>query len=138
MGWIFNSVSFAVAVACFIVIRLLRKRDTSNKKTPWLIVPALALIGGSALAATVVGSFISGTINSFVGSMIVGVAILALIVAIYLDLRDKKCDKVALFGLILLPILFQAGTGPLADLGERASNGINELGTNSIGRMIGG
>lgn len=135
MGFIVNSVSFAVAVLCFIAIRMIRKRE---RNIPWLIVPILALLGGACLAATVVGSFLSTAIGGVIGSLLVGVASVLLILAIVLDLKDKHCDKVALIGLIVLPVLFQAGTGPLAEVGNQMSGGVQGIAENSIGTLIGG
>lgn len=136
LTFIVNSVMFAVAVVAIVLMSKASKAN--NKYIHWVLVPGLALIGGSCFAATGPGAWIAQKLGSAVGPLLIGAISLILMFVIYLDLRDKKADKTARFGLMILPILFIAGTGPLADLGQTATSGVAEFGAASIGRLIGG
>ena len=136
LTFIVNSVMFAVAVVAIVLMSKASKAN--NKYIHWIMIPGFALIGGSCFAATGPGGWIAEKLGSFVGPLLIGAISLILMFVIYLDLRDKKADKTARFGLMILPILFIAGTGPLADLGQTATSGVAEFGAASIGRLIGG
>ncbi|MCA1185731.1 hypothetical protein LCD36_04595 [Saccharopolyspora sp. 6T] len=130
-----NSIYFGIAVVCFFSMK---KAKNAKKKVPWWIVPTLAFVGGSCLAASAIGSWMAGMISGIGASIIIGVAIVILLIGTYFDLRDKEANAFAITSLILLPTLFIAGTGPLADLGNSLSGGAAESGAATIGQLIGG
>lgn len=130
-----NTVFFAVAIVCFYAAR---KATTAKKQPPWWIVPVLVFVGGSCLAASVIGQWAASRISGLGASLLVGAVSLILLVCVIFDLRDKVANKMAIVGLIALPILFAAGTGPLAELGNSFSGGAAESGAATIGKMIGG
>lgn len=130
-----NSVTFAVAVVCFVLMRMAMN---NSKNAPWWLVPTLAVMGGASLSATFIGKWAAERINNFIGPLLVGAVVLILIASIVFDLRDRKADKTARIGLIVLPILFMAGSGPLAELGNSVSGGISQAAAASIGALLGG
>lgn len=138
---------YVIAAAAFGLLLVLRKRN----KIPalWAVRGALALLGGSALAETGLGGWIAGLVTGLAGwvsgvvgggsaTLFVGVVMLILAVITVYDVAiDRKVDKPAMTGLILLPILFLAAAGPLASAGLSLTGAVNQLGV-SLSSVIGG
>jgi hypothetical protein len=130
-----------VAIGLFLVFR-------KSSKTPWWLKAALAVIGGSALAETWLGNQIADLLlgaAGWVGGMFgwsptqsVGVLILLWSAAVVLDIAaDRRADSIAMMGLILLPILFTVGSGPIAEGGSQLTAAVQQLGQNLFGPLIG-
>ncbi|MEV4643651.1 MULTISPECIES: hypothetical protein [Saccharopolyspora] len=133
--------NFVIMVICFVLLWVLRKRT----KIPWWVRAALAFIGGSCLANTGVGIWLADRLreisNSLVdqGPVLVGgIALVVAVIVVYDIAVDRKADTPAKVGLILLPVLFLAAVGPLAGAGVGLSDAIADMGTNSLGKLIGG
>ncbi|MBA8825306.1 hypothetical protein FHX42_002657 [Saccharopolyspora lacisalsi] len=137
--------NFAIALTAFGLLFVLRKRS----RTPWWLRAALGLIAGASLANTGLGAWaaarvtdVSGLIGRILnanGALIVGVVALIVSVIVVYDIAvDRKADKPAMIGLIVLPLLFLAAVGPLATAGSGLSDAIAQVASNSIGKLIGG
>ncbi|MGJ7908696.1 hypothetical protein ACOQFL_19690 [Actinopolyspora sp. H202] len=134
--------SWAIMIVAFGLVAILWKRKKAN---PWWLKSSLVFIGGCSLADTALGAWLAARINEIVGivpvnsSIVVGAATLLLIVLTVYDIGiDRKADKTALICLVVLPVLFLAGVGPLAEAGSGLTEAISQVGANSIGRLIGG
>lgn len=139
--------SWVVMLTAFGLLLVLRKR--SKPSWLWVVNAALAAIAGAALVETGIGSWLMGVLSSLAGwvggivgasaTMVAGVAMLILTVMVVLDIAfDRRADKVAILGLILLPMLFLIAGGPVAEGGSQLVASVRDLGTGLLGPLIGG
>lgn len=138
--------SYIIAATAFGLLLVLRKRN----KTPWWVRAALAAIGGAGLADSGLGGWLAARISDIAGwvagvtgapsaALVAGVAALILSVIVVYDIAvDKKADKPAMAGLVLLPLLFIAAAGPLAGAGAGLTEAITNLGTSGLTALVGG
>ncbi|MQA14677.1 MAG: hypothetical protein GEV09_11030 [Pseudonocardiaceae bacterium] len=139
--------NFAIMCTAFGLLIFLRKKPAK----PWMqwVKGGLAAIGGASLAETGIGVWASGLLSDAGGliadlfgtsaGLVVGVATLITTVVVCWDIGvDRKVDKPAMAGLIVLPLLFLAAVGPLADVGSGLTASIAQVGAESLGRLIGG
>lgn len=138
--------SAIIAATAFALLLVLRKRS----KIPWWVNATLAAIGGASLADTGIGSWFASTVIGGVtgwlagvtggsGTLVAGVAALILTVIVVYDIAvDKKADKPAMAGLMLLPMLFIAAAGPLAGAGTGLADAVAQLGTSGLSAVVGG
>lgn len=140
---------YLVAVAAFGLWAVLKKKMGGRiAMRLWFVPPALLLIGSASLANTGLGAWIAGALAAVIGwpAGMVGVSATAAIVVVGLlllaatvfDLKDRNADGVAKTGLILLPILAIAASGPLADGGANLFDQVANAGTNGLTSLIGG
>lgn len=134
--------SWAIMLTAFGLLAVLWKRKKGN---PWWLKASLVFIGGASLAETSLGAWLAARISDLVGiipapsAVVIGGVTLILVVLTVYDIGvDRKADKTSLICLTLLPVLFLAGIGPLAEAGSGLSEAIAQVGANSIGRLIGG
>lgn len=133
--------SWAIMLTAFALLFVIwRKR----KGAPWWLRTALVLIAGASLADTSVGAWLAARLGDLLGMipaptpMLIGGATLVGVVYVGYELLDKKADKREMVVLAILPTLFLAGVGPLASTGAGLSDAVSQVGTNSIGHLIGG
>lgn len=137
----------AIAITAFGLLIFLRKKAAK----PWMqwVKGALAAIGGASLAETGIGIWLADLLSGAGGlvadlfgtsaGLVVGVATVIMTVVVVWDIViDRKVDKPAMAGLIVLPLLFLAAAGPLADAGSGLTSSIAQVGADSLGRLIGG
>jgi hypothetical protein len=117
-----------------------------KKYAPWWLKAGLIAIAGCALADVALGAWLANRLLDLLrnipdvpAEMIIGgmvlVGVLYVFYAIWVDKEANKREMVVLF---LLPTLLLSAVGPLANAGEEARNGVNEVSSGSIGRLIGG
>lgn len=133
--------SWAIMITAFALIFVIwRKR----KGAPWWLRTALVLIAGASLADTSLGVWLAARFADLLSlipaptTVLIGGATLVGIVYVAYELADKKADKREMVVLALLPTLFLAGVGPLAETGSGLSDAVAQVGSNSIGQLIGG
>lgn len=133
--------SWAIMITAFALIFVIwRKR----KGAPWWLRTALVLIAGASLADTSLGVWLATRFADLLSlipaptAVLIGGATLVGIVYVAYELADKKADKREMVVLALLPTLFLAGVGPLAETGSGLSDAVAQVGSNSIGHLIGG
>lgn len=137
--------SYVIAATAFGLLFVLRKRS----KIPWWVRAGLAAIGGASLANTGAGAWLAARISDLAGglasvtggsaALFAGVAALIMTVIVVYDIAvDKRADKPAMTGLVLLPLLFLAAAGPLAGVGTGITDAIANLGSSGLTTLIGG
>ena len=120
----------------------------------WVVETFLAFVGGAALANTVFGDWI-GQVAAFCGgipgwivsqfggpvipaTLVLTIAVIAMIVIIFLDLLDGTANKPAIASLILLfPVALRA-TGPVAEFALWLMAQGQEIGVVTLGFLLGG
>ncbi|RCW45140.1 hypothetical protein DFQ14_103104 [Halopolyspora algeriensis] len=134
--------SWAIMIVAFGLLWVIWKR---KKASPWWLKASLVFIGGASLAETSLGAWLAARLTDIAGlipapnAYVIGGATLILLVLTIYDIGvDRKADKTSLICLTILPVLFLAGIGPLAEAGSGLSEAIAQVGANSIGRLIGG
>ncbi len=155
--------NYAITLTAFGLLIFLRKKGGGGGKgapgvgkgagggRKWLqwVRGGLALIGGASLAETGVGVWLAARISDAAGliaglfgaSSVLAVGAVTLIVTVIVcwDIGvDRVVDKPALIGLVMLPLLFLAAAGPLADAGSGLTSAVADVAASSLGRMIGG
>lgn len=126
------------------LVLLLIVRGRSKPKWLWVVAAALALIAGTGLVTTRVadvavgaGDWVAGVFGAS-GSVVMGVAMLILTVVVAFDVvTDRSLDTTGTLALLLLPILFAVGDGPLAEVGAELTLAIHDAGTTGLGNLIG-
>lgn len=133
--------SWAIMITAFALLFVVwRKR----KGAPWWLRTALVLIAGASLADTALGGWLAARLSDLLGlipaptPLLIGGATLVGLVYVVYELLDKKADKREMVVLAILPTLFLAGVGPLANTGTGLSDAVAQIGSNSIGHLIGG
>lgn len=133
--------SWAIMITAFALLFVVwRKR----KGAPWWLRTALVLIAGASLADTALGGWLAARLGDLLGlipaptPLLIGGATLVGLVYVVYELLDKKADKREMVVLAILPTLFLAGVGPLANTGTGLSDAVAQIGSNSIGHLIGG
>ena len=139
--------SWVIAVVSFVLLAMLRKR--SKPSFLWIIVAALAAIGGAAFFATGLGGWVTGLSAGLLGwlgglfgasaTQLAGGVVLILVIAIVLDIAvDRRADRVAVAGLIALPMLIVIASGPVANGVSEFYEAVGTAGESSVGRLVGG
>lgn len=133
--------SWAIMITAFALLFVVwRKR----KGAPWWLRTTLVLIAGASLADTSLGAWLAARLGDLLGlipaptALVIGGATLVGVVYVAYELADKKADKREMVVLAMLPTLFLSGVGPLAETGAGLTDAVAQVGTNSIGRLIGG
>lgn len=140
---------YLVAAAAFGLWAVLKRKMTGRVAMRlWFVPPALLLIGSASLANTGLGAWVAGLIGAVIAwpAGLIGVSAAAaivvvgllLLVATVFDLKDRNADGIAKTGLILLPILAIAASGPLAASGAGLFDQVANAGTNGLTSLIGG
>ena len=126
------------------IVLLLILRTRSRPKWLWAVCAGLAFIAGAGLIETWVSDAVVGSadgIGGLVGassSVTMGAAMLILVVIAGFDVAgDHKLDTRGIVALLLLPILFRVGDGPLAEAGDRFATTIHDAGTGLLSNLIG-
>ncbi|GAA2773858.1 hypothetical protein [Saccharopolyspora taberi] len=135
--------SWAILITAIGLIWVIWKR---KKLAPWWLKAALVAIAGCALADVALGAWLANRLMDLLSNipgvpptLIVGGAVLVgLLFVFYAIWVDKSADKREMVVLFLLPTLLLPAVGPLANAGESATAGTNEISSGSIGRLIGG
>lgn len=159
--------NYAIAVVAFGLYFFLRKKGGGASKggagkggkggagggggKKWLawVLGSLALLGSASIAATGLGDWIARMISAaaggvaglvgFSGALLLGAIVLIMTVITLWDICvDRQVDKPAMTGLFVLPLLFLAAAGPLADSGAALTGTVADAGSNGIGGLIGG
>lgn len=140
----------AIAILAFGLLIFLKKKGSGKKWVTW-VQGGLALIGGASLAETGLGVWLAARMSDLgglvagifggevSGLLVVGVVTFIVTVIVCWDIGvDRVVDKPAMVGLIVLPLLFLAAAGPLADTGSGLTATVAEAASSSLGGLIGG
>jgi len=126
------------------IVLLLILRARSRPKWLWAVCAALALVAGHGLVETWVQDAVVGSADGIGGlfgassSVTMGAAMLILTVIAGFDVAaDHKLDTLGIVALLLLPILFRVGDGPLAEAGDKFSTTVHDAGTGLLSDLIG-
>jgi hypothetical protein len=133
-----------VCIFAFGMLFLINRRKKAKK---WWLVAAFAVLGGCALANTILGTWVAQGIGWLCAipagwfatgaSLVAAVFMLLLIFAVCYDIGiDHKADKVALAGLIVLPLLFIVASGPVAGGGNRLAYAFTNFGAHGLGYLV--
>lgn len=127
--------SVALVVLCIAILVL-----TKNMNRPswiWIIRLLTAVLLGCGIAGAASG--IGGGIRSVLGVYGVGVVMLIALLVIAIDVGVKhESNKAAIGALILLPMLFVAASGPLANAGEQITTTVNGKTESGLSNLLGG
>ncbi|MCA1191642.1 hypothetical protein [Saccharopolyspora sp. 6V] len=134
MSGLVNSIHFIVAASCFLLVAIM----SWKKKPKWWAVSLLMLIGASSLTLLPVGVWLGNTIRNLGPGPVFLMTVATVAIASYDIGRDKKADKAALFCLFMLPVLFEAGNGWIAEIGQLVTTSAASGGVAGIAAMMGG
>ena len=140
--------NLVISATAFGLLWLLNKKHAHGK---WVfaVKGALALIGGVFFAETLLGAWaaraaatVAGWLGGLIGvsgAVVLGaVVLLGAVWAGWGLLKDRIADKPELVWLVVLPVLFLAAGGPIADNGSQLMGAVQQMGNASIGSLIGG
>lgn len=137
-----------IAITAFGLLWLLHKKHAHGK---WVFAvnATLALIGGAFLAETILGAWgagiatllagwVAGWIGTSGGVVLGAVVLVGTVWALWALLKDRTADRPEIVWLVVLPVLFLAAGGPIAENGSQLLGAVQQMGAASIGSLIGG
>ncbi len=134
--------SWAIMLTAFGLLFILARR---KKGVPWWLKAGVTFIAGASLAETAIGVWLAARVSDVVSIIpanpayiIGGITLILLVLTVYDIGVDRKADKTALICLTILPVLFLAGIGPLAETGAGLTQAVSDVARNSLGTLIGG
>lgn len=136
MNWI-DWTGTVLGALFFAMLHHLMKGRGSRLPGGWILRSVLALMGGIFLTFSIVGVLLRSGLALLPTVLVGGALFFAAFVAIVDIASDRRADKPALVALALLPLLFVAGVGPIAQAGTRAVTSIHDGTTSQLGPAIG-
>ncbi|EIF01241.1 hypothetical protein [Saccharomonospora glauca] len=131
--------SLLAAVFFFVLYRTTKGR----RRIPWPVPVILLFLTSTSLAVSPPVGWLMGKVADLLGSFGLSAAgtaaltIVVLLVALVLDLMDKKPDGVAKTALIVIPLLAVIASGPVGDAVRNVNDGVARMGTNVISTVTG-